>query len=341
MNERPTRRTMLLAAGAAMTAAGAIPGRASAATGLDTVAVVSFAGLSNVPIFAAERNDLFSKYGLAVKLTFTPNSKAQREGLADGSSQIIHTAADNAVAMVELAKEDAVIVAGGDNGFNRIFVQPDIASLSDLRGKTLVVDAPNTAFALLLYNALKNAGLDGADYHVRPVGGTPQRLNAMLTDRAESAAGILNPPLSFKAAAAGLKDMCSANKSVGAYQSGCVVVMRAWARANRQTLVRYIKALIEGYRWFLAPANKDAATALLADRFKLTQDIAAKCYTVVSDPANGFARDAKFSLPGFENVLRLRAEIEGDWDGKAPPPGKYVDLSYYAEAEKELPQPHQ
>ena len=66
--------------------------------------------------------------------------------------------------MVELAKADAVIVTGGDNGFNRVIVQPEIKSFSDLRGKTVVVDAPNTAYALLLYKALKNAGLNKGDY---------------------------------------------------------------------------------------------------------------------------------------------------------------------------------
>ncbi|MGH6671918.1 MAG: ABC transporter substrate-binding protein [Xanthobacteraceae bacterium] len=336
MNEPLTRRAMLLSAGAAITTAGAISGRAPAATGLDALKVVSFHGLSNVPIFAAQKNGLFFKYRLAVDLIYTPNSKSQREGLANGYCQIIHTAADNAVAMVELAHVDAIIVAGGDNGFNRIFVQPDITSLSDLRGKTLVVDAPSTAFALLLYNALKSAGLNKDDYKVRSIGGSPQRLKTMLTDRANAAAGILSPPLSFKAAAAGLKDMGSANKSIGAYQSGCIVVMRSWAKANRETLVRYLKAIVEGYRWFLDPANKEAATALLADRLKLSRDEAVKCYAIATDPVDGFARNGKFSIPGFENVLRLRAEIEGDWGGKAPPPSKYIDLSYYDEAIKQL-----
>ena len=37
-------------------------------------------------------------------------------------------------------------------------------------------------------------------------------------------------------------------------------------------------------------------------------------------------------MEGFKNVLKLRAEIEGQWGGVAPPPDKYVDLSYYAKA---------
>jgi ABC-type nitrate/sulfonate/bicarbonate transport system substrate-binding protein len=328
MDERPTRRAFVVSASAGVTAS-ALIGRAALASAPTPLKVVSFAGLSNVPIFAAQKNGLFAKYGLIVDLMFTPNSKSQREGLASGAFQIIHTAADNAVAMVELAKDDVIIVVGGDNGFNRIFTQPEITSLADLRGKTLVVDAPNTAFALLLYKVLKEAGLNGSDYKVHPVGGTPQRLNAMLTDKTNAAAGILNPPLSFKAAADGLKDMGSATKAVGAYQSGSVVVMRSWAKANSDTLIRYIKAIVEGYRWVLDPANMAAATALLADRLKLSGDDAVKCYAVVTDPVDGFAKDAKFSMQGFENVLKLRAEIEGEWGGQAPAPDRYIDLSYY------------
>jgi ABC-type nitrate/sulfonate/bicarbonate transport system substrate-binding protein len=331
MGEHPTRRTFVVRAGIGI-AAGALVGRAPRAVAQTSITVDTFSGLTNLPIFAAEKNGLFTKCGLAVDVTFTANSKSQREGLADGKYQIIHTAADNAVAMVELAKTDVAIVTGGDNGLNRIFAQPDITSLSDLRGKTLVVDAPNTAFALLLYKALEEAGLSGADYKVNPVGGTPQRLNAMLTDKAHAAAGILSPPLSFDAAAAGLKDLGSATKAVGPYQSGSVVVMRSWAKANSDTLIRYIQAIVEGRRWALDPANKNATIALLVDRLKLSDDYAAKCYAVVTDPVDGLAQDAKFSMQGFENVLKLRAEIEGQWGGHPPAPDRYIDLSYYNKA---------
>jgi ABC-type nitrate/sulfonate/bicarbonate transport system substrate-binding protein len=255
----------------------------------------------------------------------------QRGGLAKGDHQIIHTAADNPVAMVETAKADAVIVMGGDHGFNHIFVQPEINALSDLRGKTVVVDAPNTAFALLLYNALKDAGLKKGDYGVKPVGGTMQRLRAMTGDRA-NAAGIMSLPFIFQAAAAGLKDMDSAARSLGAYQSDCMVVMRDWAKANEDVLVRYIKAVVEGRRWLLDPTNKAEATALLADKLKISPEIAARSYQTVAHPTEGFAKDARFDMEGFKNVLKLRAEIEGQWGGTPPAADKYVDLSYYGKA---------
>jgi ABC-type nitrate/sulfonate/bicarbonate transport system substrate-binding protein len=332
MRARSTRRRVLLGGGAA--AFGVVAGQApnASAQGPARLKVMSFPGMTNFPIFAAEHKGLFTGHGLAVELLNTPNSQVQRDGLAKGDHQIIQSAADNAVAMVELAKADVAIVTGGDNGFNRIFAQPDINSLADLRGKTVVVDAPNTAFALLLYKALMNSGLNKGDYKINPVGGTGQRLNAMTTDKANAAAGILGLPFTFQAQAAGLKDMGAAAQSIGAYQSDCAIVMREWARANSDTLVRYIRAIVEGRRWLIDPANKTEAIQLLVDRLKLTPEVAARSYAIVTDPAEGMAKDAKFDMEGFKNVLKLRAEIEGQWGGNPPPPDRYVDLSYYAKA---------
>jgi ABC-type nitrate/sulfonate/bicarbonate transport system substrate-binding protein len=312
-------------AGAAMLLAA---GTAQAQTKLK---VMVFPGLSNFSIFAAQHKNLFPKYGLEIELLNTPNSTVLREGLAKGDHQLVHAGVDNAVAMAENAKADIAIVTGGDSGFNHVFVQPEINSYADLRGKTVVVDAPNTAFALLLYKVLKDNGLNKGDYAVKPVGGTTARLEAMTKDKA-NAAGILNPPFAFRARAAGLKDMGSAAKAIGAYQSDGAFVMREWAKSNGDTIVRYIKAYVEGRRWALDPANKAEAIQLLIDRLKLSPEVAAQSYAVAADPTDGIAKDAKFDMAGFRNVLKLRAEIEGQWGGNPPAPDRYLDLSYYDKA---------
>ena len=90
-----------------------------------------------------------------------------RNGLAEGRYQIVHGAIDNAVAMAEVAKADIAVVCGGDNGWNQLIVQPEIGAAADLRGKTVIVDAPNTAYALQLYDMLAQAGLKKGDYEVK------------------------------------------------------------------------------------------------------------------------------------------------------------------------------
>jgi ABC-type nitrate/sulfonate/bicarbonate transport system substrate-binding protein len=313
----------------AATLAGGAPRPAAAA---DTpLTVMVFQGVQNLPLLAARVQGFFAKRGLAVDIRIAPGSEELRNGLAQGRYQIVHTAVDNAVAMAEVAKVDVAVVLGGDNGFNHLFVQPEIRSYQDLRGKTMVVDAPDTAFALQLYKMLKLNGLQKGDYAVRPVGATFKRLAAMQQDKT-AAAAILNAPFSIAARRAGLKDMGTAVAAIGPYLSTSGFVLRSWGTANADVLTRYIAAYLEGLRWALDPANKAAAVDLLAGWLKVPPDVAAECYAIAADPADGLARDAKLDLDGFANVLRLRAEIEGQWGGTPPSPEKYIDLSYYRRA---------
>jgi ABC-type nitrate/sulfonate/bicarbonate transport system substrate-binding protein len=290
--------------------------------------IMVFPGMQNLALFAAQSKGLFAKRGLAVDIKMAPSSDEQRAGLADGRWQIIHAGIDNAVAMAEVAKVDIAIVCGGDNSFNHVIVQPDIKSFADLRGKTMVVDAPDTAYAFQLYEILKRNGVGKGEYTVKPVGATLKRLAAMQEDKTLSAS-MMNPPFSLLATKSGMKNMGAAASLLGAYQATGGAVLRSWAKANSQVLMKYLQAYVEGLRWSLDPQNKDEAVKLLADNLKLPPEIAAATYAVAAAPADGMATDAKFDMEGFKNVLRLRA----DWTGAAPgAPEKYLDLSYYQRA---------
>ena len=287
-----------------------------------------FPGTQTLPLFAAQAHGFFERRGLAVELKPAPNSEEQRQGLAAGRYQIVHGAADQCVALVEAAKVDAVIVAGGDNGFNRLFVQPDIEGIADLLGRTLVADVANTGWSFVLYEILRQHGIARVDVAIKEVGAPVRRFEA-LRDDTTLAAAILNPPYAIHARRAGLKDMGAVVDAIGPYLGTVPYVLRAWAQANAETLVAYLQACIEGLRWALEPANKAAAIALYAERLSLPPDIAAETYAIATDPVHGLARDASLDIDGLNTVLRLRAAFEG---GTAKPADRYVDLSYLQRA---------
>src|SRR6267378_1359297 len=212
-------------------------GAASAQTALK---VKMFPGAQALPALAAAQQGLFERHGLKVEILFTANSDEQRAGLAKGEFEIAQAAVDNAVAMVELAKEDVVIVTGGDSSMNEFIVQPEVRSFADLKGHTLLVDAPNTAYALQLKKILLMNGLrEGADYKIYPIGGTSQRLRGMRENKDYKAA-MLNLPFVLDAKAAGLKSMGRATDLIGPYQANGPFVLRRWGQANRDVLERYI-----------------------------------------------------------------------------------------------------
>ena len=293
--------------------------------------VNTFPTARSLPFYAGVEQGFFAKRGLNVALEFTESSERQRAGLADGSVDIVHSAVDNALAMSDVAKLDIVIVSGGDSGTNEFYVQDDIKDFADIRGRAIVVDATNTAYALQAKKILLQHGLkNGTDYTLNPVGNGVHRLQALLTDK-HNAGAILNLPFSLQAGAKGLHSFGRTTDMLGPYQAGGAFVRRDWGRAHAGTLAQYLAGFIESLRWSLDPKNSAAATAILVDKLKLPQDMAEKSLALMAEPGFGFTPDAKFDMTGFKNVLALRAETEG---GTPADPQHYLDLSYYDRAMK-------
>jgi ABC-type nitrate/sulfonate/bicarbonate transport system substrate-binding protein len=291
-----------------------------------------FPSAKNLPFFVGLPRGIFEKHGIRVDLQFTPNSEKQREGLGAGAFEIACAAVDNAVAMVEVTGKDVVIVMGGDSGMNEFIVQPWVKSFADIRGRTLLVDAPDTAYALLAKKLLARHGLkDGTDYEVWPVGRGGLRYRTMVENE-RYAAAVLNPPFSIQAVQAGRKSFGSLVDLLGAYQANGMFVLRAWAKANGALLERFIAAYIEALRACLDPANRGESVAHLARHLDLAPETAELTYRLLANPATGFAPDARFDMEGFRNTLAVRAEIEGGGSGAPAAPEKYLDLSYYRRA---------
>ncbi len=298
--------------------------------------VNAFPNAKALPLHAGLAKGIFARHGLALELQLTENSRSQREGLAEGKFEVAQAALDNAVAMIEVGKHDVVIVSGGDSGMNEFFVQPEIASFADLKGRTIIVDAPDTAYALQAKKILLKYGLkEGADYTVKPVGAGVFRFKAMIEDKS-NAGGILNLPFTVQAEERGLKSLGRTIDLLGPYQAAGGFTMRPWARANAPTLERYLAAYVESLRFVRDPAHKAENIALLTEKLKLSAAAAERTYTLLLDPNFGFTPDAKFDPEGFRNMLALRAEIERRGNGEIPSSERYVDLRYYEAAMRRL-----
>jgi ABC-type nitrate/sulfonate/bicarbonate transport system substrate-binding protein len=304
---------------------------AGSASAEDLIRLNTFPTARSLPFFVGVEKGFFTRHGIKLEFEFTESSSAQRAGLASGKFEVVHSAVDNALAMIETAKVDVVIVSGGDGGTNEFIVGRDINSFTDVRGKALVTDAPNTAYAVQAKKILLKHGLkDGVDYRINAVGAGPFRLKAML-EGGDNAAAIMNLPFSAQTIEAGLKSLGRTIDLLGPYQAGGAFVLRAWAKANPDVLERYLAGYITSLRWVLDKSNRDEAIALLMSKRNLTRSLATRSYDLMIEPGFGFNPDARLSVEGFDNVLKLRQEVEG---GPVPDPAKYLDLSYYDRALK-------
>ena len=299
----------------------------------DLVRLNTFPTARSLPFFVGVDKGIFARHGIKLEFEFTESSQVQRDGLAGGKFEVVHAAVDNALAMIEVAKIDVVIVSGGDGGTNEFILQKGLKSYEDVRGKALVTDAPNTAYAVQAKKILLQHGLkDGADYRINAVGNGTRRLKAML-DGGDNAAAIMNLPFSAQTIEAGMKSLGRTTDMLGPYQAGGAFVLRAWAKAHPDILERYLAGYIESLRWVLDKSHRDEAVAMLVEKRKLTPSLAARSYDLMIEPGFGFNPDAKLSTEGFANVLALRQEVEG---GPKPDPAKYLDMSYYENALKRV-----
>jgi ABC-type nitrate/sulfonate/bicarbonate transport system substrate-binding protein len=209
--------------------------------------------------------------------------------------------------------------------------QPEIKSLADLRGKIVLVDAPNTQNALALKKILATVGLNaGTDYQMKEVGGTSARLAAMLKQK-EFAATMAPGQSAAQARQGGLVSLATTANIFGPTLRYGVFTRRQWARDNSDLLIRYLAAHIEAQRWLLNPVNKDKAIDMVLRQRKMSRELAAGIYEMDVGP-NGLAKDAAIDVERFSNLLKFRAEVEGSWGGKAPAPERYYDASYYDKA---------
>jgi ABC-type nitrate/sulfonate/bicarbonate transport system substrate-binding protein len=294
--------------------------------------VMVYKGGQNLPLFVGQEQGFFHKHGLEVELINATNSDELGPVLVNGTCQIIHSTSDNAVKLHDVDKIDVALIIGGDNAHNHIIAQRTIKSFADLRGKTIVLDGANTGYAYVLYAILKKFGVDRGEYDLKLVGATPKRLAALLSD-SFNAAGLLNPPFSNQAVHAGLTDLGPVISFIGPYQGPAGYTLRSWAKDNQDTITEYLEAYIEGVRWTLDPKNRNEAEKILERRLALAPDVAAEVFKVITSKEEGFAKDGKFDVAGFKNVLDLRAAYEGK---PTQPIESYVDFTYYDRALEKL-----
>ena len=335
MNLRMSR-WVLAACVAALGAFHAGAGAQPAPRALQPVAVITFDGGWNLPIWAAQRQGFFDANGIAVQLHYTPNSAALITGLFDGRYQIAMATMDNFIAYQEGPGEakipdqpDLFAVMGGDSGFLSVMGAPAAKSFADLKGKTLSVDAMTTGLAFVLRELAARNGLAETDVTYVRAGGTSNRYRELLAGKHD--ATLLRTPFELLGRQRGLNLLATA-ESLGAYQGTVGAARRSWAAANEAALIGYLRAYKAGLDWLYDRANRDVAEALLIANIRdMTPALARQAYDLLLADKGGLTRDLALDPAGLRTVLQLRSKY-GMPPRTLTDPDKYIDTSYMKKA---------
>jgi ABC-type nitrate/sulfonate/bicarbonate transport system substrate-binding protein len=313
----------------------ALPGT-GAAQGPAKLELIVFPGGFNWPIWAAQEKGLFAREGLQVNITPTPNSVFQLTNLIAGKFDIGMTAIDNIVAYQEGQGEapvqgtpDLFAFMGGDNGFLRLSVVPEVKRYADLKGRELSVDAMTTGYAFVLRKMVELGGLKEGEVTYVRAGGVLQRWEALKEKK--HAGTMLITPFEIMAESLGFNRLGNAIDVLGHYQGLVGTARRSWAQANPEKVVGFIRAYQGGLTWLYDRNNKAEALQILQKNVRgMSPELAAKTYDVLLGPG-GFDPKAAIDQEGVRTVLKLRSEY-GQPKKELTDPDRYVDLAYYQRA---------
>ncbi len=277
------------------------------------------------PFWIAESIGSFEQEGLAVDLSILGSAPALTTAVVSGSVDIGRASMDVHIRAVERGAPITWFATEFGTPIYALLAHPDITSYADLRGKTIVVDAPNGITTYLLRRMLATVGLGPDDYNLVYVGATPERLAAELAGGVQ--ASVLLQPYDFAAERRGERRLGNSNEVVRNYEFAGYNARRDWLAGNEDTVSRYIRAYVAAQRWLYDPANKEQAIQRLSDRTRLSVDDSRSTYELYVERERPFPVGMRLNQSGVQGVLDSLVEL-GKMSAPTPPPSRYVDSTY-------------
>jgi len=300
------------------------------------IRMLNFAGGFNLPIWVTQRQGFFASEKIDVKIDFTPGSTYQLTHLIAGTYDMGFTAIDNIIAYREGQNEaylppgtdvDLIAVMASDDAFLSISAQKDITSVAALKGHTVTVDALTTGFAFVLREVLAKNGVTDSEVKFERAGGVSNRYRMMIENPAHAATTQITP-FDLLGEARGFNTIARVRDVLGPYLGNVAAVKRSWAEANRDLVVRFIRAYAKGLEAMYDPKNRQIVEAVLvANASGMTPELAKQAYDVFANEKTGFFRKPVFDPAGFKTVLALRSKY-GVPQKTLTDASRYYDRSY-------------
>ena len=217
-------------------------------------------GIQFDPVYIMKELDLPRKHGLDVEVLFVPVSSRALQAALAGEIQFL-TSGGVANINANATGADFVGLTATLNTFAfKILGSPDIKKPENLKGKKVAISRLGGASDFSIRYALTHWGLvPDKDVALLQVGGEPESVLA-LQNRAVDAA-ILSEPFSTVATRAGSVLVADLSQLGVPYTMHGFGVRKSFIRANRDVVVRFMKAYLEGI--YVFKTNKDLALNVL------------------------------------------------------------------------------
>jgi ABC-type nitrate/sulfonate/bicarbonate transport system substrate-binding protein len=232
---------------------------------------------------------------------------------------IISAASDTTVTRVVNMGLPVSIVAGLEMNNDQVLAvntARGINTFEDLRGKPIAVDAPDTGFSFLLRKILAEHGLflENGDYSLQPIGGVALRYAALQAGQTAAGQPVYASMINYPFAAQlhePVKALARAEDYVFPYQGGTFAVRHDYSASHPETIMRFLRAIIDGGEFARRPRNRATVVAHIAAELGVSAEIAGRELEASLDRGTGENHKAKLDKQALIGTILLREEFGG------------------------------
>ncbi|HSE90404.1 MAG TPA: ABC transporter substrate-binding protein [Candidatus Binatia bacterium] len=240
--------------------------------------IITHASMSTsaIPLWVAQRQNFFGKYGVKSKVVWVRGNPAQIATLASGDTQIAYGGATTALAAAVGGKELQMVASLSSRENLDLVARPGINTAKDLRGKRFGIQSIGGGVWKTATVWLEHFGMDEKRDNIQMIviGDVTILSQALETGRIDATVvpGFLSRRLAEKGFV--VLGRCEETRlpSVGM----TILVEKPYLQQNMDTLQDALKAIIEGMVFISSSRNKPAVLETITKQFKLSDPAAAE-----------------------------------------------------------------
>lgn len=279
------------------------------------------------PLFATKEAGLFEKYGFDAEMIYVQGVQLIQVHVAGQLD--VSTVSSVVYLQASVEGADLVQIASSIDGqIMKLMVHPSIGKPQDLKGKTLAVTRFGSLTDLLIRPALKSWGLEPQkDVKLIQIGRMPDIATAISQRTVDG--GVISFPTSVQAEKLNIKTLLDFANSGYEIPATTVVISRKFGKANRDEILRFLKAYIEGTQRLMT--DRELGIRALRKYGGISdREMLASTYDLFT--SRYIKKIPKINLKGVENSLSLIAESNPK--AKNRKIEEFIDSSFMDELER-------
>lgn len=197
-----------------------------------------------MPLWVALAKGYFADEGLNVTADIVNNAETINAQLRAGAVQVAISSAEAVIEHAFKGGTFRIVASVAQKPPHFVIALPKIKTTADLRGASFGVLSLHEGTTFLVHDMMASLGFSPGDYKIDNVGGAPTRWKLLQEGKID--VGLQPFPQSYEAEAKGFTNLGAIGDYVPNYEFTTVFVDDAWAEANRDALVRFLRAMRRG-----------------------------------------------------------------------------------------------